>query len=231
MGWIKRDTLIRKLAQSSAKLCHIAHAHSIAEVLSKLWSDFLRRDEQLCRAVLVSDHIGQGDRRIGHISPAHIEQPCDRIKRADHACIIGIFSQPFGQFCALICARLAGMLIQMRDRDGRGRGRAISPKRINRVGFYCDQFCAFGSQSLRQSLNPANRVEPCVIANSHALFGMAGEPLRSAGLRHVFIVIKLAINLIAYLHRIAAIGEDRCAIAFIALGQNRRIASAAAKTG
>ncbi len=154
--------------------------------------------------------IGQGDRRALDILPADIEHPGNRIERRYDHRIEAFLLQPFGNLPTLVGARSAGQRLVLQERRG-GRGFGpVLPHCVDRIAVDRDQFGAALLQRLAHRLAPAARVQPRIEADARALLGILGQPLGHRILGHGPVFVEPAIDLVAYLQRVAAIDEDRC---------------------
>ena len=97
----------------------------------------------------------------------------------------------------------------MDDQLSLGRERLVRPDGIDRIGIDRDQLRALVRKRLLRRLHPLAGVEPRIIANPRAIIGMFGQPFGDAGARHADIFPMIAIDLLAHLDGVAAIGEDR----------------------
>ena len=97
----------------------------------------------------------------------------------------------------------------MYDELGHAFLRLFGPHPVDWIAFDCNEFSALGGQCLGRAFHPAFGVDPRVIANARACWGVALQPVSNARLRHAHILPMFAIDLFAYLKRVATIGEDR----------------------
>ena len=181
--------------------------------------------EQVNRAILVCDHEGQSDRRARYILAADVQQPRNRIERGNHHGIGALFGQPLRHVGAFVGMGPAGERGVMHFQRRQARRRAVGPRRIDRVPCHRHQFGATRLELPSGLLGPGAGVKPRIIADALAGLRLFPQPLRGAGLRHVFIGKQIRRHLLAHLHRVTAIGEHRGLIR-----HHNRAAGAAAKT-
>ena len=162
-------------------------AHRVTQMRAHGRGDLLRRREQINRTILVRDHEGQRDRRARDILAADVEQPGDRIERGDHHGIGALAGQPRGHFGLLVGMGTAGELVIMHFQWRQARRRAVGPRRIDRVPCHRHQFGATRLELPSGLLGPGAGVQPGIIADALAGLRLFPQPLRGAGLRHVFI--------------------------------------------
>ena len=207
---IEADALARKLAgQRAFEGVAITDGHRIAEVARQFGRHLLGRDEQLGAAVLVGDDIGQGDGGVRHVGTADIEQPCDRIERRDNHRVMPVLHQPVGHGGALFGRGASGQIILVNQRrGGRGCG-AIGPDRVDRVAFGRHKGDALGLNLLFQRLDPGPGVEPRIIGDFRAGLAHLGKPCAEAVGRHAFVCEQIAVHLLAHLHGVSPVDEDR----------------------
>ena len=209
---IDRHGLALQLCQCGLEIRAIAHMHGIAEMLGQLGGDLVGRDEKFRRAIGMGEHVGKRDRRVRDIGPAHVEQPGNRIERGDDGGVVAFGLEPVGDFGALVRARAPGIGIVMRDGGGERGLRAIGPHRVDRIAVDRDQLDALLGEQLFRRFGPFDPVQPGIVSDPRALFGMLGDPFGRRGRRDVFVIEQVAVDLLAHLHGVAAIGEHRRAI-------------------
>ena len=99
---IDRDRLAGKLAQRALERIAVMQADAVAQMLLHLGIDLLRIDEQIRRPVRMDQREGERDRGAGHIFPANIERPGDRIERRQNCGVSLLRDQPVGDLLSLI---------------------------------------------------------------------------------------------------------------------------------
>ena len=206
---IDRDALARQFAERRLELGARPNRHRVAEVLRQFGRYLLRRDEQFGGAVVMGDHIAQRHRRAVHVRAADVEQPGDRIERTDHRRVIAFALEPVGDLRALVGARSAGEFVRLHDRRGRRGLGPVGPHRIDRIAVHGNQFGPLRSERLRDGVGPAFRMEPWIETDPGSFRCVGGEPFGRAGLRNRLIIEQLAVDLLAHLHGVAAVDEDR----------------------
>ena len=92
---IGHDTLARKAGQIPLERRAVVQPYRIAQMRPHLGRDLLRGHEQVGFAVRMDDGIGQSDRRMRDIGPAHVQRPGDRVERRQHHGVRPLFGQPF----------------------------------------------------------------------------------------------------------------------------------------
>ena len=155
----------------------VAHRHCIAQMFGQFGRDLLGRDEQLRRAVRMREDIGQRDRRVVDVLPTHIEQPGDRIERADDGRIVALGLEPVGHLGALVRARTARVLVIMRHRWHERGLWPVVPDRIDRIALDGNQLDALFCEQLVRFLGPADPMEPGIVADPGTLGCVLGDPL------------------------------------------------------
>src|SRR3546814_16875318 len=105
-------------------------------MLDDFRSYLLRRYEQLGRAIGVGDEKGQRNRRMIDILPADVEQPGNRIERADHRRVPPLSFEPIGYSGALLVRGLARLRVVMPNRLRRRRLWLILPYRLDGIGLH-----------------------------------------------------------------------------------------------
>ena len=116
--------------------------------------------------------------------------------------------QPFGHSGAFFGAALPCILGVVYDKLGHAFLRLFSPHPVDWIAFDRNKLCALCSQCLGCTFDPAFGVNPSIIANARTGRGMVLQPVSDARLGHAYILPIFAVDLLAYLQRVTAIGED-----------------------
>ena len=94
--------LALELAERGFELRALVEAHAVAEMLANVGPDFLAGHEQIGGAVGIDQRISERDRRMGHVRPADVKRPGDRIERGEHRGVGVLLGQPVADFGPLL---------------------------------------------------------------------------------------------------------------------------------
>src|SRR6185369_15088481 len=119
-----------------------------------------------------------------------------------------MLGQPVTDLGALLCRRLAGVLIGLDDEMRLRSFRPVLPDLVDRVLLHRHELGAACRERFLRLLHPVARVQPGIVADARALGRMFLEPLRRARLRHRLVAPLVGADLLADLKRVAAIDED-----------------------
>ena len=180
----------------------------MAHVVAKLAAVDIERRPALFR----HRREGQRHRRVRHVAAADIEQP-------GHACGSETTSASALSFLDLGAdARKLGFgglagIAQVMQHDGAERRlRPVAPAGIDRIVVDRDQTCARRFAGLGEPLSAVDRMQPGRIAEFGARRQIFFDPLRRRMLDQMLDRKDRGIDLLAHLHRVAAIDEDRGAV-------------------
>ncbi len=101
--------------------------------------DFLRRHEQLRRAVRMEQREGKRDRRAAHVLSTDVEGPGDRIECGEHDRVEPLRLQPVDHRGALLRRGFAREGVAMWHEARVARRGLVRPDRIDRIGIDCHQ--------------------------------------------------------------------------------------------
>ena len=223
---IDRHRLALQLRQRRLEIGAVIDAHRVAEVLREFGRDLLGRNEKIGGAVRMGDDIGQGDRRVVDVLAAHVEHPRHGIERGDHGGVIAFLLQPVRNLGALVRARPAGEAVFMRHGGSLAGLGPVGPDRVDRIAVDRDEFDPLLGEQLFRFFSPADAVQPGIVSDPRAFRRIGSDPFRRRGRGHVLVIVELAVDLLAHLHGIAAVGEHGRLVL-----QHHRAARAAAEAG
>ena len=113
----------------------------------------------------------------------------------------------------LVLGEFAGKADRL-DRDlASRRVRLVGPDRVDGIAVQRDEFAAGRLASLSQRVRLGDRVQPWVEAEPRSGGQICLDPFRRRRLDEAFITEDIGVGLVAHLQRVAAIDEDRCAVA------------------
>ena len=151
---------------------------------------------------------GQRDRGVADVSAAQIEQPGDRIERAEDGSVGTVLLQRFGNRRALGGGIEAGEFRRVRHRGRDRRCRLVGPNRIDRVVVDRGEPPARLGAGLFQPRHAVQGVQPRVVAEGSA-GEVGGDPAAGWLLGQVKRREAPGIDLVLDLEGVAPVDEDR----------------------
>ena len=152
---------------------------------------------------------GQGQRRVRHVGPSNIENPCNGIRHGEHGGI-GIAGHEIARDAADLVGRRFARIFECVWPDLRhGRFRLVVPHGVERVRVDRHQRAA---RRLRRPAEPrhgVDRVQPGVVGEFRAFRQVFLDPARGRLVHQVLRLERIEVHLSAYLQRVAPVDEDR----------------------
>ncbi len=182
---------------------------TVAEMGHQIVGHFRRIDEPVDGGIGVKDGETERQRRVVDVVAAHVEQPGDRIRLSQNRRSDAVIGQFFRQILALVGAGTAGEAHFVRHHGRLRRRRLIGPHRIDRIGIDGDQFRAGLLAGLTQPLDPANAMQPGIVAERRTFAQVFLQPGWRRFLDQVVVAVKLGVGLGAHLQGVAPVDEKR----------------------
>jgi hypothetical protein len=171
--------------------------------------ELLGRDEELDAAVAVEDREGERQRRVLDVAAADVEEPGDRIGRAQHRGVEPVPGERGGDAGALGRGVLAGEGAIVRHHRRQRRRRAVGPDRVERVAVEPDEAPARLLGGGAQALELGQGVQPRVVGERLAGPEIGRDPARRRRLGEMAMLEHGPVDLVGRLQRVAPVDEDR----------------------
>ena len=199
----------RQLIQHARHRIRRPNAHRIAEMGVHLGQELAAVHEPVHVALAMNGGEGMGQGAVGDVGAPHVEQPGDRIGRAQHRGV-GALLRKTGRDRLPLVAGLRAPRIARDGGDGaEGRRRLLRPERVDGVVLARDEARADGLARLRQPVATVRAVKPGVVAERGARRKVVPQPRIGGLVGDVAVLVEAAVHLRRRLQGVAPVDEER----------------------
>ena len=199
----------REAVEGRSQRIRRGDGHGIGERGGKIAGHLARIDEQRCAPRGLQDGEGECDRHVADVRAPHVEQPGDRIGRAENHRVDAAIVERLGDRRTLGGGIEAGEFRRVRDRRRDRRRRLIDPHRIDRVVVDRGEPAACLGAGRLQPRRAVRRVQPGVVAERAIDREVGGNPVVRRLLRQVPGRESRRIDLVFDLEGVTPVDEDR----------------------
>ena len=202
------------------------HPHRIAKMSRDFGQELAAIHEPVDIALAMNDGEGMGEGAVGDVGAPHVEQPGDRIGRAQHRGGGTLLCEPGGDCLPLLASFDAREAHRVGADGAKRRRRLVVPHRVDGIVLARDEARANGLARRRQPVAAVRAVQPGVVAERGIRRKVATQPRVGGLVGDVAMLVKGAVHLRRRLQGIAPVDEERRP-----LGQHDRHAGRAREAG
>ena len=209
---VGQHALARERGERGRGLAFGKHLHAFAHVRIKAGWDLRRVREETQATVGFQQGVAKNKRGVRHIEAADVQQPGNRIRREYERAIRTFRGDGLTDLAALVGAVAAGEALLEQQGLLHLRGRAVMPAEIH--GILCEfhQLHAMARERLVRALLPRQRVHARIESRALAGAEALAQPVGVGFVDQVAVLEELRRDLLAHLHGVAAVDEDRSAV-------------------